>query len=85
MCQFYYTLLLHILYVFLFITEKITELLHVLEEKILVLKLSQQGKISYTFDITDTLQVTRMFIQVHMCRNSSLHKLMTFAKPLYCL
>lgn len=73
------------MYFYLSQRNKITELLHVLEEKILVLKLSQQGKISYTFDITDTLQVTRMFIQVHMCRNLSLHKLMTFAKPLYCL
>lgn len=37
----------------------------------------QQGNRGYKFDLTGTLQFTRMFIRVHTCRNSSLHKLMT--------
>lgn len=37
----------------------------------------QQGNRGYKFDLKGTLQFTRMFIWVHTCRNSSLHKLMT--------
>lgn len=39
---------------------------------------SQQGNRRYKFDLTGTLQFTRIFIRVHTCRNSSLHKLMTY-------